>query len=132
MLSLKGKVSSGLQKAGDFMKKEVYVKQYCDKLGFMPYHGTLNIKLNNNITLDIGGDLSDKLKKIDGNNTYGDVLFLEATISTLDKHVHKKGAILFPEKTVYNTDTLEFVASERLRDTMCLTNDDYVIITIEK
>lgn len=114
------------------MKKEVYVKQYLDKLGFMPYPGTLNIRLNDNIALDTYEKLSGKLNKIRGNDTYGDVLFLEATLSSTDNPVHKKGAVLFPEKTVYNTDTLEFIADEQLRDTMCLSDDDYVIITIEK
>ena len=66
MLSFEGKVSSGLQKAGQFMEKEVYKKQYLDKLGFIPYHGTLNIKLSNNITLNLD-NLHDKLKRIHGN-----------------------------------------------------------------
>ena len=121
MLSFEGKVSSGLQKARQFMEKEVYKKQYLDKLGFIPYHGTLNIKLSNNITLNLD-NLHDKLKRIHGNGSFGDVLFLEAYLST----------ILFPVKTVYDTDTLEYVSSEKLRDTLNLKDGDKVIIKIEK
>ena len=131
MLSFEGKVSSGLQKAGQFMEKEVYKKQYLDKLGFIPYHGTLNIKLSNNITLNLD-NLHDKLKRIHGNGSFGDVLFLEAYLSTIDEKITKKGVILFPVKTVYDTDTLEYVSSEKLRDTLNLKDGDKVIIKIEK
>ena len=93
MLSFEGKVSSGLQKAGQFMEKEVYKKQYLDKIGFIPYPGTLNIKLSNNITLNLD-NLHDKLKRIHGNGSFGDVLFLEAYLSTIDEKITKKGAIL--------------------------------------
>ena len=92
---------------------------------------SLNIKLSNNITLNLD-NLHDKLKRIHGNGSFGDVLFLEAYLSTIDEKITKKGAILFPVKTVYDTDTLEYVSSEKLRDTLNLKDGDKVIIKIEK
>lgn len=131
MFAVEGTVSSGLKKAEKFMEKETYSKQYKDKLGFIPYNGTLNIKLKDNITLDITGKLSNKLKKINGDNVLGDVLFLESTIYTEDKKIEKEGAILFPEKTVYKTNLLEFIADEKLRDSMHLKDEDTVFIYID-
>lgn len=132
MFSIKGTVSSGMNKASNFMNKEVYKKQYLDKLGFIPYIGTLNIKLNNNVTLDIENELKPYLKKIEGNEKFGDVFFLNASLQPENSNITKNGAILFPVKTVYKTDTLEFISDEKLRDSINLIDGDSVIIKIKK
>lgn len=131
MLFLEGTITSGLHEAGDFIEKKIYKKQYKRKLGFIPYSGTLNIKLKNNITLDIEDQLVNKLKKINGEGNLGDVFFLEASISTKDNKINKKGAVLFPVKTIYTTNTLEFVAEEKLRDTMHLKDGDEITLKIK-
>ncbi len=59
MLKFKGKITSGLNRASEFMKKDIYTGQYQDKLGYAPYFGTLNITLDDDIHLDVNG----KLKK---------------------------------------------------------------------
>ncbi|WP_455646091.1 DUF120 domain-containing protein [Methanosphaera sp.] len=130
MALLEGTVHSGLQKASKFMEKSVYKEQYPNKLGFEPYPGTLNVKLKNNITLDIENKLAPQLKKIEGNEQFGDVFFLEASLSIKENTINKKGAILFPVKTVYKTDTLEFICEEKLRDTLNLKDGSTVILEI--
>lgn len=130
MLNIEGVVTSGLGKAGRFMQKDVYQKQYLNKLGFKPYAGTLNIKLKSNVEINIKEKYNDNLKIIEGNGKLGDVYFLSANIS--NKDITKEGAILFPTKTVHNFDTLEFVAPEKLRDIMKLNDDSKVIITIKE
>lgn len=132
MKEIEGIVTSGLQEAGEFIEKEVYHKQYMDKLGFIPYKGTLNIKLKNDITLDINDKLSEKLKKIDGDETLGDVYFLYAVLTNKNKTITKEGAILFPVKTVYTTNTLEFISHEKLRETMNLKDGTTVILEINE
>lgn len=129
MLNFEGKVTSGLGKAGMFMQKETYKKQYLNKLGFEPYLGTLNIKLNKDIEIDLKKTYDANLKIIKGDEKLGDVYFLSANISN-EKNNTKKGAILFPTKTVHKTDTIEFVAEEKLRECMELNDDSKVIITI--
>lgn len=131
MFSIKGTVSSGLNKASNFMNKDVYKKQYLEKLGFIPYIGTLNIKLNNNVTLDIENDLKPYLNIIEGDEKFGDVFFLKAILQPENTNINKKGAILFPVKTIYNTDTLEFISDEKLRNSLNLIDGDSVIIKIE-
>ncbi len=131
MFSVEGTIVSGLNEATEFMKKEVYKKQYLEKLGFMPYMGTLNIKLKNNITLDIENELAPYLKKINGDDELGDVFFLNAVLYTKNNENIKKGAILFPTKTIYKTDTLEFITEEKLKDTINLVDGSHVSIKIE-
>lgn len=131
IVNLNGIVKSGLQKAGMFMQKETYVKQYMKKLGFMPYNGTLNVKLENDVEINIQEKYNEKLKIIKGDENLGDVYFLEATISTNDKKNSETGAILFPTKTVHKIDTLEFVAKDKLREKMNLKDDSKVIISIQ-
>ena len=131
MFSVEGTIVSGLNEATEFMKKEVYKKQYLEKLGFMPYMGTLNIKLKNNITPDIENELAPYLKKINGDDELGDVFFLNAVLYTKNNENIKKGAILFPTKTIYKTDTLEFITEEKLKDTINLVDGSHVSIKIE-
>ncbi|RAP52827.1 MAG: hypothetical protein BZ138_02315 [Methanosphaera sp. rholeuAM270] len=127
-MKFEGKVTSGLRKAGGFIQKEVYQEQYLDKLGFKPYPGTLNIKLNKGVDINIKKKYEKRLKIIEGNNELGDVYFLMASISN-DKTT-TNGAILFPTKTVHKFDTLEFVSEEKLRDSMKLNDDSKVVISI--
>lgn len=130
-VNLNGTVKSGLQKAGMFMQKDNYRKQYVKKLGFMPYNGTLNVKLEKDVEINIQEKYSEKLRIIEGNETLGDVYFLEAVLCTADKKISEKGAILFPTKTVHTVDTIEFVAKDKLREKMNLNDDSKVIISIQ-
>ena len=125
MLKFKGKITSGLNRASSFMKKEIYTQQYQEKLGYNPFYGTLNITLENNLHLDINGKFKKDLKII-----HGDVFFLNAIITNPKNNISKKGDILFPTKTVYSFNTLEFVSDEKLRDTMLLDDEDSVTIEL--
>ena len=131
MLNFNGIVTSGLQKAGKFMQKDTYRRQYQKKLGFIPYNGTLNIKLKSDVEINLKEKYNEKLKIINGNENLGDVYFLEATICTIDKSISEKGAILFPTKTVHKIDTIEFVAKNRLREKMNLNDNTQVRVSID-
>ncbi len=127
---LEGRVVSGLHEAGDFINKEVYKSQYATKLGFIPYNGTLNIKLDKEVNLRINDNLSSHIKRIQGNDDYGDVLFIEATLIRSDNNQENKGAILFPEKTVHKTDIIEFVSKDKLREKLKLEDNTKVVLKI--
>lgn len=45
-MELEGKVKSGLGKGKYYMSKDVYQQAFCDKLGFKPFPGTLNLDVN--------------------------------------------------------------------------------------
>ena len=130
MLNFEGVVTSGLKKAGIFMQKDTYQKQYQEKLGFIPYNGTLNVKLKSDFEINIKEKYKDKLRIIEGDENLGDVYFLDATITTKNKKISKKGAILFPIKTVHKIDTIEFISPEKLRQSMHVKDNSEVIIKI--
>ncbi|RAP46258.1 MAG: hypothetical protein BZ135_03915 [Methanosphaera sp. rholeuAM6] len=130
MLNFEGVVKSGLKKAGLFMQKETYQKQYQEKLGFIPFNGTLNVELKSDVEINLKEKYNHQLKIIKGNEKLGDVYFLDATIST--EKICKKGAILFPTKTVHKIDTVEFIAKDNLRETMHLNDNSIVMISIKE
>lgn len=130
MLKVNGKVSSGMKKASMFMQKDTYVKQYDEKLGFTPYFGTLNITLDDNIFLDIKGKLKKHLMIIKGNHELGDVYFLKAKITNLKNKKSNKGAVLFPTKTIYSLNTLEFVSKDKLRENLNVEDGSKVIVEL--
>lgn len=130
VLKFDGFVTSGLKKAGIFMKKDIYYKQYEDKLGFLPYAGTLNVKLKEEIEISVKDQIEEHLQKIEGNDKFGAVYFIDATLKVNSKK--ERGAILFPIKTTHNIDTLEFVSEKNLRKTLNLNDYDKVSVIIEQ
>lgn len=130
MYKVEGRVTSGMKKASMFMQKNQYVRQYEDKLGFTPYFGTLNITLDDNIYLDIEGQLRNHLMIIEGNHKYGDVYYLNAKIINPENDKSDYGAVLFPTKTTYSFNTLEFVSKDRLRESLDVDDGSKVIVEI--
>lgn len=112
------------------MQKDTYQKQYQEKLGFIPFNGTLNVKLKGDVEINLKKKYNHQLKIIKGDEKLGDVFFLDATISSENKY--KKGAILFPTRTVHKIDTIEFIAEDNLRETMQLKDNSKVIIYIKE
>jgi riboflavin kinase len=45
-MQLEGKVTSGLGKGKYYMSKKVYQEEFNDRLGFKPFHGTLNLEVD--------------------------------------------------------------------------------------
>ena len=45
-MKLEGEVTSGLGKGKYYMSKQVYQEEFDDKLGFRPFPGTLNLKVD--------------------------------------------------------------------------------------
>lgn len=130
MINIEGKVSSGLKKAGSFMKKDVYVKQYEQKLGFKPFYGTLNVKLEKALNKDME-IIKENFQTLDGNDKFAHVFFIMARIINPKNNLKEDGAILFPSASIYSYDTLEFIAANKLRDSLKLDDEDNVLIEIE-
>jgi hypothetical protein len=108
---MKGTVVSGLKKGREFLLKKEYLRQINEKLGFVPYPGTLNIRVTKEILKDLR-----KIKeehRIQGftskGTTYGDIKCYPGTI--FDSHC----VIIFPFKTTY-TDIIEIIAEDNLRE----------------
>jgi riboflavin kinase len=115
-----------------------YYDQFQERLGFLPYKGTLNLELNNtNIEL-----LREKLRNIkpvvisgfkDDNSerTYGVVDCYDCTISRIDNPDEKiKAAILDIKRTHHKKNIIEILAKPYLRDYLVLKDGDKLIIEL--
>jgi len=123
----KGKVISGLGEGRYYTEQDGYVNQFKQKLGFVPYPGTLNVEieyvernklrlLKNSKAIDI-----DEFKT--RNRTFGSVRCFRAKINGSD------GAIVLPLRTHYSS-VLEFISQDYLRGKLNLKDGDEVKIVI--
>jgi len=123
----KGNVISGLGEGRYYTEQSSYKKQFIDKLGFKPYPGTLNVKIEyiekNKLRLlkDNRAIIIDEFKA--DNRTFGSVRCFYARINDID------GAIVLPLRSHYS-QILEFISPTYLREKLNLKDDDEVNITI--
>jgi riboflavin kinase len=122
---LSGKVITGLGEGQYYISLEGYRAQFREKLGFDPYPGTLNIKLD---PPSIG-----LRKRIDGsipiagftseNRTFGRGSCFNVRVKDV------MGAVVVPERTHYPEDIIEIIAPVKLRD--YLNIDDGSSVEVE-
>jgi riboflavin kinase len=133
-----GTVQSGMKEGAYYVSIKGYYDQFQEKLGFLPYKGTLNLELNNtNIDL-----LREKLKNLkpvviagfkDDNSerTYGVVHCYNCSISRIDNPEEKfKSAILDIKRTHHKKNIIEILAEPYLRDYFNLKDGDKLIIEL--
>ncbi len=125
---LNGKVITGLGEGQYYISLEGYRAQFRAKLGFDPYPGTLNIKLD---PPSIG-----VRKKIDGairisgftseNRTFGRGSCFNVRIKDVT------GAVIVPERTHYPEDIIEIIAPVKLRDYLNVSDGSTVEVEVIK
>lgn len=120
-----GIVTSGQGKGAYFMSQPFYKNQFKDKLKFIPYEGTLNIRIGDKEIDDIQNVSPDNIMKIEGGENFGDVSLLKATLND-----NIDGAIVFPKQTTHGENILEFIASENIKKELGIKNGDSVKITL--
>ena len=123
----KGKIVSGLGEGRYYTEQKGYTEQFKEKLGFVPYPGTVNIEIEyverNKLRLlkDIKAINIEEFKT--KNRTFGGVRCYRAEINGVN------GAIVLPLRSHYS-NVLEFVSQYYLRDKLNLKDGDEVKITI--
>jgi len=125
-MEIKGIITSGQGKGAYFMSQTFYKNQFEEKLNFNPFPGTLNIKINRKEVDDICKIPEDKMENIEGQENFGGVLLIKATLN--DKI---DGAIVFPKKTTHGENILEFISSTNVKNELGIENGDTVKITID-
>ncbi len=123
---LTGKVITGLGEGQYYISLEGYRSQFIEKLGFTPFPGTLNIKLDpasieirKRISLDI---------KISGftteNRTFGNCSCFNVMIDDV------KGAVIVPERTHYPEDIIEIIAPLNMREHLNIRDSSAVEVEV--
>jgi len=123
----KGVVVSGLGEGRYYTEQEGYVTQFKEKLGIVPYPGTLNVEIEyverNKLRLlkNHSSILIEEFKT--DNRTFGGVRCFRAKIGGTE------GAIVLPLRSHYS-NVLEFISPHFLREKLKLKDGDEVKIVI--
>ena len=129
-LELNGSVISGLGEGAYYMSLNGYTKQFKTKIGYIPFPGTLNIKLNQLQATQIIQQLDD-LNSImidpfsDGKRTYGWVNCFHATLNN-----SIKCELIRLERTHHDSSVIELISKNNLRKTARLKTGSKVMVRI--
>ena len=129
-LVLNGSVISGLGEGAYYMSLNGYTKQFKEKIGYVPFPGTLNIKLNQRQATQIIQQLDDLDNIImdqfsDGKRTYGWVKCFHATLNN-----SIKCELIRLERTHHDNSVIELISKNSLRKTARLKTGSKVTIKI--
>lgn len=126
-LEVKGIVKSGISEGRYYIALAGYQKQFVKKLGFKPFFGTLNLKID---VLDV-----KKLFRcrepthIEGfcskSRSYGDIECFRIMIND-----EIEGVAVLPERSSHANDILEVIAAVNLRKYFDLKDNDEVKVVI--
>jgi len=127
---LKGTLVSGLGEGAYYMSLEGYSKQFKTKIGYIPFPGTFNVKLEKKEYTEAISQF-EEMDGIhidgysDGKRTYGWVKCFKAKLnSTIDCQLIRL------ERSNHDTSIIELISKSNLRKTAKLSDDSKVTITI--
>jgi riboflavin kinase, archaea type len=128
-ISFSGKVASGLGEGRYYLSQPGYVVQFSERLGYAPYPGTLNVRLDGPALRKAHLVGSWTGLRIDGfeaaGRTFGGATCFPARMNGHPCH------LIHPDRTHYQ-DVVEFVAADCLREALRLQDDDPVQLDIEE
>jgi len=125
-----GRVISGLGEGAYYMTRPGYKKQFLKYLGYIPYPGTLNIKLTNPYMIHQNEILRlTRGIKISGfkdrRRTFGDVYIYPAKImDQID------GAVIYAKRSIYGPDIIEVISKHYLRGLLKLKDGDKIKVVV--
>lgn len=127
-LQIKGKIIEGLGEGGFYVSLQGYKKQFKEKLGFEPFPGTLNIKLDKNEI-----EKRYRLRELDPiiiegwhdeKRSYGDLFAYKCKLDNLD------AAVVLPVRTHHGLDIIELVAPFNIKQKLRKKNEDVLTVRI--
>ena len=129
-LELNGSVISGLGEGAYYMSLNGYTKQFKIKIGYVPFPGTLNIKLNQLQATQIIQQLDELDSTViepfsDGKRTYGWVKCFHATLNN-----SIKCEVIRLERTHHDSSVIELISKTSLRKTARLKTGSKVRVKI--
>jgi riboflavin kinase len=125
---LSGKIITGLGEGQYYIALDGYRNQFIEKLGFDPYPGTLNVRLDAN-SIDIRKKIIQNIRIsgfTDQNRTFGKGSCFRVRISDIE------GAVITPERTHYPEDIIEIIAPVNLREHLELKDGTNINVEVIK
>ena len=135
-LRLSGEVTEGVGEANGFVSLPGYAEQFGDRLGYEPFHGTLNVAVDDESEADshrlaaLGGVRIDGWE--DDGRTYGGVTCYPARVETADGREYGPAHVLVPDRTHHDASELEVLAPDKLRDELDLRDGDGVTVRVSE
>lgn len=121
--TVRGRLVSGMGEGAYYMALPGYTSQFRERIGYVPFPGTLNVKLDSPAAgLDSGGALIDGFS--DGQRTYGPVRCLPARANGIRAHVIR------PERTHHDESILELISELDIRRTAGISDGSPVAVTL--
>lgn len=117
-----GKVITGLGKAGYFLCREGYSRQFLDRLGFVPFPGTLNVLLEE--PFPASATCIPVLGFSEGGESFAGCRCYRIRINGLD------AVAIRPEKSSHPEELVEIIAPVNLRRALNLKDGDTVEVTV--
>jgi riboflavin kinase len=128
-IKLEGKIFTGLGEGAYYISQPKYEKQFIEKLGFKPYPGTLNVKIEEEYLKKIfliksyPGIVIEGF--INGKRTFGSVKCYKAVLEG-----KIEGAIVSAMRSHYGDNILEVIAPVNLRKALKLKDGDKISFTV--
>jgi len=128
-----GTLVSGMGEGKYYMSLEGYRKQFEKKIGYIPYPGTLNIRIFDPLSLEnrkkiesFGYQFIDGFS--DSERTYG---WVKCYSVIINDNVDTQSDLLILERTHHDKNMLEIIAPINIKQVMGLKNGDNVKVTLQ-
>lgn len=130
VFEMNGEVFSGLGEGAYYMSMNGYRRQFVKNLGFDPYPGTLNLRLETIIDRQQRRNLESQPNIHidgfeDGKRTYG---WAKCYLAKINKKL--SGAIIILERAHYDHSVIEIISPINIRDKLKLKNGDKLLVTV--
>ena len=132
IIDFEGHIITGMGEGAYYMSLKGYKQQFKEKLGYEPYPGTLNIKLNSSSYVEAKKEML-KYPSItiegfsDQSRTFGWVKCYPAYIND---SVNINSSILILERTHYDDSIIEIIAPFSIKEQFSLKNGDYIKLKV--
>ena len=130
VIKIQGKVFSGLKEGAYYMSQHGYKKQFKKKLGFIPYPGTLNLKLISNTDIKNRAYLESSPGILIHSFTNKSRSFSSVKCFIIRINNNFPGAAIVIERTHHDESVLEIISPIYLKDDSKIFDDAIVQLTI--
>ncbi|KAB1192593.1 DUF120 domain-containing protein [Haloferax sp. MBLA0076] len=132
---LDGEVTGGMGEGRHYISLLGYMEQFTERLGYEPFPGTLNVRLDDDAVRSRAGMSALDAVPIDGweddERTFGPATCYAAAID-VDGDTYDPVHIIVPERTHHDESQLEIIAPDKLRDVLDLEDGDSITVCVEE
>jgi riboflavin kinase len=119
---MRGKIASGLGRAQYFLTREGYSRQFVQKLGFVPFPGTLNVQLEEPFPAELPAIQIEGF--LEEGKSFGECKCYRIKLNGIE------AAVVRPERSRYPPELIEVIAPVQLRRALGLEDGDPVEVIL--